>query len=365
MKAQYFLLSSTLVLFTLGILLVFGTSSAEVIGKSLDISYYNATFKQLLYGCIGSLVAFFVYHLGYKNILNYTPYLFYGISILLLLLLIPGVGKTINGAKRWIFIGPISLQPSELMKVIAPLYFLHIHQKHSEMNMRNFYILIFKISIPLSLILLEPDNGTVFIILSSLLVLFYLCNIKSVYYLVPMLFLILIGSFAALQMPHVKNRLWVYMHPETDILGKGHQPYQAKIATGSGKFFGRGIGKSFQKLNYLPEARSDYIAAIYAEEFGFIGILFLVSLYLLFGCSGLYIATLAKELYGFYIAAIMTFLVVFQSFINLGVVSGLLPSKGTNLPFFSQGGSSLLMNCICLALILSTFGRQEKLVVYE
>jgi cell division protein FtsW len=183
--------------------------------------------------------------------------------------------------------------------------------------------------------------------------------LKWLYWLLPVLFLGGLGTAAALQMPHVKHRIQVYLHPESDLLGKGHQPYQAKIATGSGELFGRGVGESLQKLNYLPEARSDYIAAIYAEELGFIGILFLVLLYLFIAYSGFHIAMKAGTKEGFYVASVITFLISFQAFINLGVVSGLLPSKGTNLPFFSQGGSSLLANCIAIALIMSTHKKKE------
>ncbi|WP_194847494.1 FtsW/RodA/SpoVE family cell cycle protein, partial [Candidatus Neptunochlamydia vexilliferae] len=125
------------------------------------------------------------------------------------------------------------------------------------------------------------------------------------------------------------------------------------------ELFGRGVGESLQKLNYLPEARSDYIAAIYAEELGFVGILFLILLYLFIAYSGFHIASKAKSKEGFYSAAVLTFLISFQAFLNLGVVSGLLPSKGTNLPFFSQGGSSLLANGIAIALIMSVHRTKE------
>ena len=142
------------------------------------------------------------------------------------------------------------------------------------------------------------------------------------------------------------------MNPEYDLRGKGHQPHQAKIAAGSGQMWGKGIGESLQKLEYLPEARSDYIAAIFAEECGFVGIMGLIFLYMLIGFCGFHIATSAQDIEGFYVASIFTFLICFQAFLNLGVVSGLLPSKGTNLPFFSQGGSSLLANMMAVSILL-------------
>ena len=205
----------------------------------------------------------------------------------------------------------------------------------------------------MGLILIEPDNGTVAIILSSLLVLFLLTKIRLLYWGLPLLVLSVIGSIVAFQMPHVHDRIQIYLHPELDLQGKGHQPYQAKIAAGSGGVWGRGLGESLQKLNYLPHARSDYIAAIFAEEFGFIGILVLVVLYMAIGYLGFSIAMKSHNLAAFYTVSILTFLICFQAFLNLGVVSGLLPSKGVNLPFFSQGGSSLLANFMVVCIILN------------
>ena len=161
-------------------------------------------------------------------------------------------------------------------------------------------------------------------------------------------------------MPHVHNRIEIYLHPEMDQQGKGHQPHQAKIAAGSGGAFGVGLGESLQKLNYLPHARSDYIAAIFAEEFGFVGICLLVFLYTTIGYLGFSIAAETDNLAAFYTVAIFTFLICFQAFLNLGVVSGLLPSKGTNLPFFSHGSSSLLANLIVICIILNIANKETQ-----
>lgn len=360
MRSVYFLLSFTVILFAIGILMVFGTTSAEVLDRSLNISTHHAMIRQLIYGCFGLVFALLVYYYGYEKLLKTAPYLFYGCTLCLLLVFVPGIGRALNGAHRWIFLGPLSFQPSEFMKIIAPLYFIHLYLSKETMTLKSFYLIILRLAFPLFLILIEPDNGAVAIIMMTLMALFFICRIKLLYWMVPAFALVAMGGIAASQMPHVKQRIRVYLHPETDLLGKGHQPYQAKIATGSGKLFGRGVGESLQKLNYLPEARSDYIAAIYAEELGFVGILFLILIYLSIAFSGFYIALKTKTKGAFYIASVMTFLICFQAFLNLGVVSGLLPSKGTNLPFFSQGGSSLLANCIAIAMIMSTRVMKER-----
>ena len=176
---------------------------------------------------------------------------------------------------------------------------------------------------------------------------------KWVYWVVPITIVAVSGVTLAFNMKHARDRIYIYLHPEADLLGKGHQPYQAKIAAGSGGLFGRGLGESLQKLNYLPEARSDYIAAIYAEEFGFVGISLLILLYIGIALLGFRIASSCRDVWGHYLASIFTFMIAFQAFLNLGVVSGVLPSKGTNLPFFSQGGSSLWSNMIMVAILIN------------
>ena len=359
MKSVYFLLSLTVILFATGILMVFNTTSAEVIDRNLNISTHHAMLKQLIYGCFGVIFALLVFFYGYQKMVEISPILFYGLTGCLILVFLPGFGRLLNGAHRWIFLGPLSFQPSEFMKVVAPLYFIHLYLKVEQMDWKRFYLILIRIAFPLFLILIEPDNGTVAIMMVTFMALFFLCRVRWVYWLLPFLVLVGLGTVAAMQMPHVKHRIHIYLHPEADLLGKGHQPYQAKIAAGSGELFGRGIGESLQKLNYLPEARSDYIAAIYAEELGFVGILFLVLLYLTIAYSGFHIAMKAESKRGFYVGSVVTFLISFQAFLNLGVVSGLLPSKGTNLPFFSQGGSSLVANCIATALIMSAHTQRK------
>ncbi|WP_194846773.1 FtsW/RodA/SpoVE family cell cycle protein, partial [Candidatus Neptunochlamydia vexilliferae] len=234
MRSVYFLLSFVIALFALGVLMVFGTSSAEVIDRSLEVSTHHALIKQLIYGCLGAIFALLTFHFGYRKILALSPYLFYGLTALLILVFVPGIGRLLNGAHRWIFFGSISFQPSEFMKVIAPLYFIHLFLKEERMTWKRFYLIVARIAPALFLILIEPDNGTVAIMMVTFMALFFLCRIKWFYWLLPVLVIGGLGVTAALQMPHVKHRIRVYLHPESDLLGKGHQPYQAKIAGGSG-----------------------------------------------------------------------------------------------------------------------------------
>ncbi len=222
----------------------------------------------------------------------------------------------------------------------------------SAISFRAFLQLMGLLAIPIVLVLVEPNNGTAGVIGLTVVAVCFLARIPWRYWAVPLASLVVVGAISAYHLPYVSGRIKVYLNPELDLMGKGHQPYQAKIAAGSGQLVGRGPGNSLQKLSYLPEAQNDYIAAIYAEEFGFLGIVGLIVAYMLAGLSGFFIAYSAADERGFYLGAVVTFLICFQAFMNLGVVSGLLPSTGLNLPFFSQGGTSLMANLIGLGLLL-------------
>jgi cell division protein FtsW len=355
------LFTAVVLLFALGLVMIFNTTSAEVLDRFLDRSTHHALIKQLLYAVVGGVGALGIWFVGYSNLVKLSGPLLIAATVALVLVFLPGIGQQLNGAHRWINIFGNSFQPSEFVKFLVPLYFIHvISGLKGPLELRPFLIVLAKLAIPLGLILIEPDNGTVAIIFSALVVLFILSRQKALYWALPLAVLIGCGALVASQMHHVSDRIKVYMNPEYDLKGKGHQPYQAKIAAGSGKLFGKGFGESLQKLEYLPEARSDYIAAIFAEETGFVGMTGLIMLYMGIGFCGFSIAQRARDSVGFYVASIVTFLICYQAFLNLGVVSGLLPSKGTNLPFFSQGGSSLLANMMALCVLLNVAKLSEK-----
>jgi len=353
MRSLLFLLIS--VIFSFGVVMIYSTTSAEVLDLELHRSKDQAIFKQLLFGALGTLGAFGVYRFGYRRFLLWSPFLFFFLTSLLLFTLVPGIGKVVNGSRRWLSILGVSFQPSEFAKYIIPAFFICCcnRVKREPFTFFEFFRMLCPIAISLGLILVAPDNGTVVVLVVSLIVLFFLIGVPVKYWAIPLLVLSLIGAAFALQLPYVSKRLQVYLNPQLDLLGRGHQPHQAKIAAGSGKLFGKGPGNSWQKLSYLPEAQNDYIAAIFAEEFGFFGMALLIFLYMLLALLGFSIAFRAQEPEGLCLAAVITFLISFQTFLNLGVVSGLLPSTGLNLPFFSQGGSSLVANLMGVGLLQS------------
>lgn len=344
---------SVTLLFAFGLLLVLDTTAAEALDRAQGVGLYDAFFRQLAYALGGALLGAICYAIGHQKLLQ-GAYVLFALSLLLLVLtLVPGIGQTINGSRRWLSLFGLSVQPSEIVKLVLPLTFIRwkMGQK-GEITLPIFLQMGACLLFPIGLILVEPDNGTAAILLSVVVVLFFLSKIPAKFWAIPLGVFAILGLTAAYQLPYVHKRLEVYLHPELDLQGKGHQPYQAKIAAGSGQLWGRGLGESLQKLSYLPEARSDYIGAIFAEEFGFFGVLALLSVYGMFFYQAAKTALFAKKEETYLLAASYTYLIGFQVFLNLGVVSGLLPSKGTTLPFFSQGGSSLLVNFLLFFLIL-------------
>ncbi len=354
-RTMALLLLTAMSIFSLGLVMIFSTTSAEIMDHDLDRSTRYALVRQIWYALAGVGMAILVRKWGYLRFINSSPILFALFTLLLLLVFIPGIGKEVNGSKRWLNIAGGSFQPSEFVKYILPAFFIYYLREYlpEKMGVKDFAKLAGLMAIPILLIMIEPNNGTAGAIGFTMIALCFLLRVSMKYWVLPLSILALVGGAFAIHLPYVSGRLKVYLHPELDLKGKGHQPYQAKIAAGSGQLFGKGPGNSMQKLSYLPEAQNDYIAAIYAEEFGFLGILLLISLYASFGIFGFTIAFHAQNLNGFYLAAAITFLICFQAFLNLGVVSALLPSTGLNLPLFSQGGSSLMANICGIGLLCS------------
>jgi cell division protein FtsW len=359
---RFSLLVLVILVYAMGIVMIFNTSSAEVLDHSLLKSPHEAVIKQVIYGMLAFGMGYAIYCLGYKHILRLSFPLLAFFTFLLVLVLIPGIGIEANGAKRWLGLAGITIQPSEFVKFLIPLYVIDwlSQEKEEQISLQQFARLMGVVSIPILLVFGEPNNGTVAIMVAVLVVTLFLGCVPTRYWAIPMLSMIFLAGIAAVNMPYVSARIHVYLHPEKDLLGRGHQPYQAKVATGSGQFYGKGPGKSLQKLSYLPEAQNDYIAAIYGEEFGFLGILSLLLTYMGIAYSGFYIACKAQDSQGSFLAAVITFLISFQAFLNFAVVSGMLPSTGQNLPFFSQGGTSLIVNVCAISLILSVARKQIK-----
>lgn len=348
------ILGPVLILFTIGLFMIFGASSGEMVDVWDSAHQYVALGKQVLWGLIAACAGVLTYRLGWVRFYE-KGYVIYGVLIVLLcFVFIPGIGVSANGSRRWISLFGMSLQPSELLKVFLPIFFLKLTEEKAQVaTPKQFWILMALSFLPVLLIILEPNNGTAGTIALMLGLLILARKISWKFWLAPLLIASSLVLCFAWRSSYVHARIVSYMNPEVDIKGKGHQPFQAKIAAGSGGLFGRGPARSIQKLSYLPEAQNDYIAAIYAEEFGFVGVLALLLTYIWLLSEILRIMLQQKTEEGFLWALSLLYIFGFHFFFNLAVVSGLMPSTGLNLPFFSQGGSSLVANAMALGILLS------------
>jgi cell division protein FtsW len=277
---------------------------------------------------------------------------------LLVIVLIPGIGREVNGSRRWLAFAGFTLQVSELVKV-ATVVFLAAHlEKHRETlsdDWREFFKLIAVIVVLSILLLMEPDFGSAVTLSCTFMALLFLggSHIRQ-FSLVFAAGLLAIGALAYAA-PYRLERLATYMDPWSDPFNAGYQLIQSLIAFGRGEWFGVGLGQSVQKMLYLPEAHTDFVFAIFAEEFGFVGVLCLMGLYVLMVLRILQLGKLAIGRKDWYAAFVLTgfgLLLSGQTFINLGVNAGLLPTKGLTLPFVSYGGSSLLVCCVMTGMML-------------
>lgn len=344
----------SILLFTVFGLLIFGlvilSSASVVISQENFGKPYHYFFHQLIYGAgIGLACFLIVQKINYRFWKKWAlPLLFLSV-VLLVLVFIPDIGYGYGGAERWIKIGFLSLQPSEVMKLVFIVYLASWLEKRKK-EVRSFSqgILPFLIVVSIigTLIVLQPDIGTLGIIMIVGILIYFIAGAR-----ISHIIYVILGSLSALFAfikiaPYRMSRLIVFLHPETDPRGIGYQINQALLAIGSGGLFGLGLGHSIQKYKYLPEIISDSIFAILAEEIGFLGGVFLIILFLLLAFRGFKIAKRSPDIFGKLLAVGITSWLVLQAFINIGAITGLIPLTGIPLPFISYGGSALVISLI-------------------
>lgn len=278
--------------------------------------------------------------------------------IMLILVLIPGVGREVNGSRRWLALGPLTLQCSEFAKMFVIIY-LAGYLVRREVEVRSEWqgfvkpmAVLFGITL---LLMLEPDFGATVVTVGTAFGMLFLAGVRIWHFLC-----VVGGSFAALVLlvvsePYRMKRLSAYTDPWADQFDSGYQLTQSLIAFGRGEWFGVGLGNSVQKLFYLPEAHTDFVFSIWAEEMGLAGAVLVIALYAGLVSRLLWVARRAwnkKDYFGYHVASGVALLLSGQVFINIGVATGLLPTKGLTLPFLSYGGSSLIVSCCLIALVL-------------
>lgn len=341
----------------LGIGLLMIASAGVLYGQSrFDDSYYF--FKQQLLGFgIGLAALFFFQSIDYRVWKRFVVPLFIIAVGLLILVFIPGFGTTVYGATRWISLGPISFQPSEVMKLSIILYLAAWLSTKGQKKAGDFYEGLVPFLLILSvvgfLIIKQPDTGTLGLIFVIALSVYFASGAKLSH-----IGGILAGGFIALLIlikmaPYRMQRLLVFLNPEHDPSGSGYQITQALLAVGSGGLYGIGLGQSRQKFNYLPEPVTDSIYAVLGEEFGFLGAGLVLLLFLYIAWRGFLIARNAQDEFGRLLAVGITTWIVGQAFINMGAITGLIPLTGITLPFISYGGTSLVVLLAAYGILLN------------
>ncbi|HHX79732.1 MAG TPA: putative lipid II flippase FtsW [Acholeplasmataceae bacterium] len=352
-KIDLVLLGAIISLSLIGLMMVYSASNVVAEAKYGDSFYYFT--RQLFFLIIGYILMLFIVNVNIIKYQNYVVTVFLICFALLLLVLIPGIGKTRGGARSWISIGNFSIQPSEFMKLgLVGLYAKYLGAHYQDMKKLKNFLLLFSFSIVVFLIImLQPDFGTGLVIVLSTALLIFLAGVPLKYFVVIISIGLFGAAFLILSAPYRIERIMAFINPWEDPLGSGFQGIQSLFAITPGGLFGHGFNQSMQKHFFLPEPQNDFIFAILLEEFGLIGGIVVLFLYFLIFYRSILIAlAIEDDFLKFLVLGIAISLAV-QVGINVSVVIGLLPVTGITLPLFSYGGSSLILTLFSLGIIVS------------
>ncbi len=350
-------------------LFAFVSASLGILAKS-ESKFYGVLFNQIVLGFVGGLGALWLgLNIPYLFWRKYAFFIFLGTLGLTLLVFVPGLGFSHGGAQRWISLGPVSFQPAELLKVGFVIYFaawLTWARKKREEFKYKIAPLVGLLGVIAVVLLRQPDTKSLMLIIITSAAMLFVSGVswKKIGMIVG------IGAIGIVALaffrPYVMQRVETFLNPNSDTRGASYQVTQAKIAVGSGGVFGRGLGQSVQKFNYLPEPQGDSIFAVIAEEFGFVGSLILVVLYVFLSIRGYKIALVAADSFGRYLVIGLVTLVVAQSFLNMASLIGLFPLTGVPLVFVSHGGTSLAIALGSAGIILnvSKYRKEQNNKVY-
>ena len=347
------------ILVLIGIVMVFSSSAAYT--EQNDSFYFLK--RQVLWCLLGTGLLLITKNLDYNKLHKYTYPIMIFTFLLLIVVMFPEFSKKVGGARRWLAFGGFSFQPSELAKFTLVLFIAKSLVKRAD-KLRNFaygylpnLIVLGFFFIP---ILFQPDFGTVMVILTVTFTMLFIAGLRKKFLFLSILVIIPFIALAISFAEYRTRRIIAFLNPWEDPSGAGFQAVQSFYAFGRGGFWGAGLGESSQKLYRLPEAHTDFIFSVIGEELGFVGTTAIVLLFLIFIWRGFLTAYQAKDPFGTHLATGLTLLIGLQAFINLGVASGLLPTKGLTLPFISMGGSSMLVTMLSVGVILNISEQTAK-----
>lgn len=354
-KMDFPLLVSIILLLCIGIIMVSSASSYSALSKYDDSNFFLV--KQLGFAIVGFIAMIVISTIDYKKYKK-VSYLFYGLTLILMILVLTPLGVSVNGAKRWLGIGDFfRFQPSEIMKIALVLATAtYVSCNYKKLNSWKGYIVpaIFLLAVGVVMYLQDHLSGMIVMIVASVSIIFS-SGIKLKWKVIIPIMIVgiaLVGVFLFSD-EYRLSRVTAFLHPEEDIRGTNWQAAQSLYALGSGEIFGLGLGQSRQKYLWLPEAQNDFIFSVLGEEFGLIGSVSVILIFLLFIYRGFRIAITCKELYGSMLAAGIVSVFALQIFVNIAVVTSSMPVTGMPLPFFSYGGTALFINLCTMGILLN------------
>lgn len=350
------LLGSVVGIVILGLIMV-ASASIDISEKQFG-SPFHFLVRQMIFLFLALVIARFILKTPMAKIAAYSPNIFIVGIVFLVIVLIPHVGRSINGSSRWIGIGSVGLQVSEFAKLATILYlsgYLVRQNAQIQQHVSGFIRPLCVLGLVVILLLKEPDFGAAVVIISTAMAMMLLAGMRIRYFVLLLIAVATVFSLLAYASPYRLLRITSFMHPWENQYSSGYQLTQALIAFGNGGFWGAGLGGSIQKLFYLPEAQTDFLFAVLAEELGLVGITCVFILYSIFVIRSLAIAKKAHmvgDYYSSFVACGIGIWLGLQFLINVGVNAGMLPTKGLTLPLMSYGGSSLLIDICAIAVLL-------------
>ena len=352
-----------LILVAIGVLMTY--SSSVYYAELKFNNKYHFFYREIFWVSLGIFFAIVINTVHYQTIQKYSWIILLSAIVLLLMIYIPGLGKKVNNASRWLRFAGLSFQPSEFTKFAVIIFLadrLAKNRRHVDQFTRGVLFPLIVVMIPVFLIVIEPDLGTPMVILATTVAIFFVAGTKLIYLL--FLFIASIPAIILLvvKFPYRMRRLLSFINPDSDPLGAGFQIRQSLIAMGSGQVNGLGLGKSIQKMHYLPEAHTDFVFAIIGEELGFVGAGMLIILFMLFIYITYKLTQQITDMFGHLVAVGIMTILSLQIIVNICVVIALLPTKGLALPFISYGGSSMVVTLMACGLLINIVYNQKHLI---
>jgi cell division protein FtsW len=351
---DHVLVGAVLLLTGLGLVTLYSSSYAFAERFFGDSRYFIS--RQLLLGLFGLVLFFLITRIKMERLRRWIKPMVLLALVLCILTFVPGVGVMKNGAARWIRLGGYTYQPSELVKLVLPLYLAHFFDKKQD-RLDSFTAGILPpvliTALFFILIYLENNFSTAVFIAANVLFIFYLAGVKLRYFFGVLAVLFPLSSFLILTKEHRLRRLISFIWPDWEPLGAGYQVHASQLTIGSGGFWGKGIGQGTRKIASVPEIHSDFIFSSYAEEAGFMGVFLFYTLFIVFSVQGYRAALGSKDMFRRLAAFGMVTMISSQALLNIAVTSGVLPATGIPLPFFSAGGSSLATTLLMAGLVVN------------